>query len=247
MTTLRSTRMTWYRTRMLRVIVLLFAAVTCVFGQTTIAANPESIEAGASVTLTWSSDATTAFLDGIGAVPPSGSTTVSPRASSTYTLVTQGVKGIHYASVRVEVTGERGVSAFPDPDDFPRGVSDRRNAIRYTDFLDVTFRTLQDGLKFRVRGDHLPRQNFYVFFTDREPRPEFIRPSDRGIRSRRVAYLVRVEEPRSDQAVSFEVKAIVEYQRAAEAKWRPETDQQIVSEIASRLKEQLLTAKVEHP
>jgi hypothetical protein len=232
---------------MLRVIVFLFAAITTALAETTIAAKPESIEAGASVTLTWSSDATTAFLDGIGAVPPSGSTTVSPSESSTYTLVTQSVKGIHYASVRVEVTGERGVWLFPDPDDFSRGVSGRRNAIPYTDFLDVTFKTLQDGLKFRVRGDHLPRQNFYVFFTDRESRPEFIRPSDRGIRSRRVAYLVRIEEPRSGQAVSFEVRAIVEYQRAAEAKWWPETDQQVVSDVTRRLKEQLLIAKVEHP
>lgn len=69
-----------------------------------------------------------------------------------------------------------------------------------------------------------------------------IRPTDRGIRSRRVAYWVRAEEPRSQKDVPFEVKAIVEYQRLAEARWRPETDQQLVTELETRLKQQLLTA-----
>jgi hypothetical protein len=231
---------------MRRAILLLFAAAAAVFGQVTITATPESVEAGAPITLAWSSPGASAFIEGIGAVQPTGSVTVTPRASATYTLVSERGKAIRYASVRVRVNGERGESVYPDPEDFPSGVSDRR-LIAYTDFLDVTFKTLQDRLKFRVRGDHLPKQNFYVFLTDREPRPELLRPSDRGIRSRRVAYSVRVDEPRSGQEVSFGVKALVEYQRAAEAKWRPETDQQLVTDIAARLKQQLLTAAVEQP
>jgi hypothetical protein len=141
------------------------------------------------------------------------------------------------------VIGERGDSVFPDPDDFPPGVADRRTSIAYTDFLDLAFKTLQDGMKFRVRGEHLPNQNFYVFFTDRQPRSDLLRPADHGIRLRRVAYWVRVEEPHSGREVPFQVKAIVEYQRIAETRWRPETDQQLVTEMATRLKQQLLTAR----
>jgi hypothetical protein len=229
-----------------RAVILLFAALTAATGQVSLSANPESTEPGGAVTLTWSSPGASTFIDGVGAVSPSGSTSLTPRASATYNLVSEGPKGIRYASVRVQVTGERGESVFPDPDDFPPGVSDRRTSIPYTDFLDVTFKTLQDRLKFRVRGQHLPRQSFYVFFTDRQSRPDLLRPTDRGIRSRRVAYWVHIDEPRSGKAVAFEVKALVEYQRAAEAKWRLETDQPLVTEVAARLKQQLLTATVEH-
>ncbi len=230
-----------------RVIFFIVAAIAPVLGQVTITASPDSVEAGEAVAITWKSLGTSAFIDGVGAVPASGSKTVRPSGSTTYTLVSQGPRGIGYASARVQVNGQRGEAIFPDPDEFPQGVSDRRSAIAYPDFLDVAFKTLQDQLKFRVRGEHLPKQTFYVFFTDREPRPGLVKPADRGIRARRVAYWVRVEEPHAGQAVPFEVKALVEYQRSAEATWRPETDQQLVTGIAGQLKQQLLTASEGHP
>jgi hypothetical protein len=228
---------------MYRVFILTFALLAQAIGQVTISAKPDKIELGATVTLDWKSPGAAAYVDGIGLVPPTGSKIITPKASATYTLVSEGPGAIRYASVHVQVMGERGDAVFPDPDDFPPGVADRRASMAYTDFLNLVFKTLQDGMKFRVRGEHLPNQNFYVFFTDRQPRPDLLRSSDHGIRSRRVAYWVRVEEPHTQQ-VPFEVKAIVEYQRLAEARWRPETDQQLVTELASRLKLQLLTAQV---
>jgi hypothetical protein len=215
--------------------------------QVAISAKPEVVELGEQVTLDWKSPGTQAFLDGVGPVSPSGSLTITPRASMTYTLVSEGRTGISYASVRVHVTGERGESVFPDPDDFPPGVSDHRAPILYTDFLTLVFKTLQDGMKFRVRGEHLPSERFYVLFTERQAQADLLRRSDRGIRSRRVAYWVKVEEPRTSQDVSFQVRAIVEFQRAAEAKWNTETDQQLVTEVETRLKEQLLTTPIRVP
>jgi hypothetical protein len=227
--------------------MFIVAAVAPAFGQLTIAANPESVDAGEPVVITWKSPGTSAFIDGVGVVRPSGSKTITPTGSMTYTLVSQGPSGIGYASVRIPINGQRGEAIFPDPNEFPQGVSDRRSAIAYPDFLDVAFKTLQDQLKFRVRGEHLPQQTYYVFFTDREPRPELVKPSDRGIRARRVAYSVRVEEPRAGQAIPFEVKALVEYQRSAEATWRAETDPQLLTGIVGQLKQQLLTAGAGHP
>lgn len=227
-----------------RIIILLLASLPTVLAQVSITAKPDAVDLSTPFTLSWSSSGQTAFIDGVGSVPPSGSRKLTPQATTTYTLVAEGPSGIQYASTTIRVNGERGDSVFPDPDDFPRGVSDRRPSIAYTDFLDVAFRTLQDSLKFRVRGEHLPNQNFYVFFTDLQVQPDLLRASDKGIRSRRVAYWVRVEQPRATQQVSFEVKAIVEYQRLAEARWRPETDEQFITDIASRLRQRLLTAKI---
>jgi hypothetical protein len=227
-----------------RILILLLASLPSAISQVTITAKPRVVDLGAPFTLSWTSRGAAAFIEGIGLVPASGSRQITPRNTATYTLVTEGPAGVHYGSVTVQVNGERGDSVFPDPDDFPPGVTDHRRSVAYTDFLNLAFSTLQDALKFRVRGAHLPNQTFYVFFTDRQTQPTLLRPSDKGIRSRRVAYWVRAEEPRATQDVPFEVKAIVEYQRLAEAKWRPETDQQLVTDIATRLKQQLLTAKI---
>jgi len=230
---------------MLRAFILAISALTPALAQVVITAKPDIINLGAALTLSWNSSGGAAYIEGLGLVPPNGSRQLSPKESQTFTLVSEGPTGIRYASVRIKVNGERGDSVFPDPDDFPPGVSDHRRSIQYTDFLNLVTSILQDALKFRVRGQHLPNQSFYVFFTDRQPRPDLIRPTDRGIRSRRVAYWVRAEEPRSPKDVPFEVKAIVEYQRLAESKWRPETDQQLITELEGRLKQQLLAAAVE--
>ena len=227
---------------MQRVYILVIAALTPALAQVSITAKPDTIDLGGAITLAWSSPGNSAFIEGLGLVPSKGSRHLSPARSQTFTLVSEGPTGIRYASTRIKVNGERGDSIFPDPDDFPPGVSDHRRSIQYPDFLNLVTMTLQDALKFRVRGQHLPTETFYVFITDRQLRPSLIRPADRGIRSRRIAYWVRAEEPRSQKDVPFEVKAIVEYQRLAEAKWRPETDQQLVTELETQLKQQLLTA-----
>ncbi len=69
-------------------------------------AEPSTIQKGESVTLSWSSENATALTlePGIGTVQPSGSTTVSPEESTTYTLTAKGPGGTNTAEARVTVT-----------------------------------------------------------------------------------------------------------------------------------------------
>jgi len=70
-----------------------------------ISADPLSIEYGMSSTLTWvSTNATTCSIDqGIGAVNASGSTLVSPLATTTYTITATGAGGTATASATITV------------------------------------------------------------------------------------------------------------------------------------------------
>ena len=56
-------------------------------------ANPNTVDKGQSTTLTWqTSNATDASIDGIGAVQPNGSQSVTPTDSTTYHLDRQGTR-----------------------------------------------------------------------------------------------------------------------------------------------------------
>jgi peptidoglycan-associated lipoprotein len=70
-----------------------------------IAVSPTTVQAGQSVSLTWqTSNATDVSIDGIGAVQPNGSQSVSPAESTTYHLTAKGSGGTQDATARVTVT-----------------------------------------------------------------------------------------------------------------------------------------------
>jgi len=70
-----------------------------------IAVNPTSVQAGQSASLTWqTTNATDVSIDGIGAVQPNGSQSVSPTDSTTYHLVAKGAGGSQEATARLTVT-----------------------------------------------------------------------------------------------------------------------------------------------
>ena len=76
-----------------------------------LAANPNTINAGESTTLTWqTTNATDVSIDGIGPVDTSGSRQVTPATSTTYHLTAKGAGGTQDASARVTV------SAAPPPE-----------------------------------------------------------------------------------------------------------------------------------
>ena len=59
-----------------------------------LSASPNTIDKGGSTTLTWqTSNATDVSIDGVGAVQPSGSQSVTPADSTTYTLTAKGEIG----------------------------------------------------------------------------------------------------------------------------------------------------------
>ena len=93
----------------------------------TLAANPSVVQQGQSSVLTWqTSNANEINIAGLGTLPPSGSRSVTPSASTTYTLVAKGPGGTSDASARVTVNAAS-ASAAPSPSDedlFSRNVKD---------------------------------------------------------------------------------------------------------------------------
>jgi len=70
-----------------------------------ISVSPNTIQAGQSASLTWqTSNATDVSIDGIGAVQPNGSQSVSPTDSTTYHLTAKGSGGSQEATARLTVT-----------------------------------------------------------------------------------------------------------------------------------------------
>jgi len=70
-------------------------------------ANPNTISAGQSSTLTWNTDfASEISIDGIGKVDPKGSKRVTPAESTTYRLVAKNDSGTTEATARVTVNSE---------------------------------------------------------------------------------------------------------------------------------------------
>ena len=93
----------------------------------TIAADPSVIQQGQPTTLTWeTSDATDITVSGLGTLPASGSRSVTPDSSTTYTLVAKGPGGSKDASARVTVNA-RAASMAPSPTDedlFSKNIKD---------------------------------------------------------------------------------------------------------------------------
>jgi len=76
-------------------------------------ANPNTIDKGQSTTLNWeTSNATDVSIEGVGAVQPTGSQSVTPPESTTYTLTAKGPGGTQQATARVTVNAP---SAPPPP------------------------------------------------------------------------------------------------------------------------------------
>ena len=84
-----------------------------------ISVSPNTIQAGQSASVSWqTTDATDVSVDGIGAVQPNGSQSVSPADSTTYHLVAKGPGGTQEATARLTVTPP------PPPPPPPPTVSD---------------------------------------------------------------------------------------------------------------------------
>lgn len=94
----------------------------------TLAVSPSAIRAGQSAILTWQTEnASDVTIEGVGSVNPSGTHTVSPSASTTYTLVAKGPGGSREASARVTVNAavSRATPSGPSEADlFARNVKD---------------------------------------------------------------------------------------------------------------------------
>jgi peptidoglycan-associated lipoprotein len=130
----------------------------------TLAASPNVIQRGQTTVLSWqTSNSTDITIAGLGAVPASGSRSVTPDTSTTYTLEAKGPGGTQDASARVTVN-PRTVSATPSPTDadlFSKNVKDvffdydksniRPNEVSATQG-DASFLQQHPSIKILVEG-----------------------------------------------------------------------------------------------
>ena len=131
-----------------------------------ISVNPTSIQAGQSASLTWqTTNATDVSIDGIGAVQPNGSQSVSPGDSTTYRLTAKGAGGSQEATARLTVTQAPPppppTPSVTDEDLFSQNVkdiyfdydkSDVRGDQRASIQADMTFFTQHPNMSFTVEG-----------------------------------------------------------------------------------------------
>ncbi len=86
--------------------------------------DPPRIERGQQATLRWSStDAETVEISGLGPVEPSGSRSVSPPQTTTYTAIARGPGGEATASATLTVTEPAPPPPPPPPPSPPRNIS----------------------------------------------------------------------------------------------------------------------------
>lgn len=223
-------------------LLLLLALLFVGDARAEISADRTSIDRGQAVTLSWHTRSTEAFLLGVGKVQGSGRTTVKPLESTDYILVFETNGAVEFNHTRIEVRGERGQSDFPDPDDFPSGLNVGPEKLPYASSLDFVLRTLQNGFHYRVRGSYLPGQPYFDMYTDHQVAPDLKSPDDRGIKERRVAYLVRIQKA-DNNSVTFQIRTVVEYRRLGEAEWRHEDNTQLSTAAAVKLEKALEEVK----
>jgi len=132
-----------------------------------ISVSPASIQAGQSASLTWqTTNATDVSIDGIGAVQPNGSQSVSPTDSMTYHLVAKGSGGTQEATTRLTVTQPPPPPPPPAPtvtdeDLFNQNIkdiyfdydkSDIRADQRASIQADMMFLTQHPNMSFTIEG-----------------------------------------------------------------------------------------------
>jgi peptidoglycan-associated lipoprotein len=130
----------------------------------TLSVSPASVKSGQSVQLSWNTqNATDVNIDSVGAVSPSGTRSLTPTESTTYTLTAKGPGGTTQASARVTVTvPPPAVAAGPsDEDIFQKNIKDiyfnyDRYDVRPTDAAalksDADFLTAHPNFKITISG-----------------------------------------------------------------------------------------------
>lgn len=130
----------------------------------TLAANPAVVEQGQSIQLTWqTANANSITIEGLGDLPASGSRTITPDSSTTYTLIATGPGGAQQATARVTVNPSSRARAISpsDEDLFAKNVRDVffdfNNSVLRPDqnsaaLNDANFLVEHAGLKVTIEG-----------------------------------------------------------------------------------------------
>ena len=218
------------------VVLLLGVLGQPVSAETVLQLTPAETTSASEVKISWRADgATSAFLSGFGNVEPSGSRTFQAVQSQTFVLVSEGPEGIRMASERLEVQGGKGSDSLPSPSEFRSPLQKRLTVKSFTALCDGIHDVLQDDLKFTVTYYQIPREKF-VFLVEPSVRPELIRPTDKKIRKRQLAYLVEIPLPGALPAeVQVTIQTWMQYQRWIEKNWRVEGDEELHRQASEHL------------
>ena len=124
----------------------------------TLAAAPDVIQQGQSTTLTWQTqNANDTTISGLGTVPASGSRSITPDSSMTYTLTAKGPGGTQDASTRVTVNPQT-VAQAPtesEADLFAKNVKDIFFDFDKADINAVAMPITQSDAQFLVQHPDL--------------------------------------------------------------------------------------------
>ena len=124
----------------------------------TLAAAPDVIQQGQSTTLTWQTqNANDTTISGLGTVPASGSRSITPDSSMTYTLTANGPGGTQDASTRVTVNPKT-VAQAPtesEADLFAKNVKDIFFDFDKADINAVAMPITQSDAQFLVQHPDL--------------------------------------------------------------------------------------------
>jgi hypothetical protein len=190
--------------------------------------QPNDIGIGNFIKLTWAvTNAKNIFISGYGKVTSTGMLSIRPDKTTSFTLIAENDAGIASKTVTVRVRGIRGEFDFPDRSLFRYSKSYRTSTPSVVNFVDHVYTILQDTMGFRVDDLLTMRDDRFILITNRLQIDYLIKHHERQrIATWRIAYLVEIEKPNSQSKESvYFIKAIIEYKRKVEQRWRLEEDE----------------------
>ena len=205
--------------------------------------QPRSIGFGQSVMIKWQvKGASKVFVTPIGLVDGAGKRRIKPGQTTTYILVAENSVGTVTKSVTVAVEGSKSNDEFPEVNAFRYPISFKIQTSSLPELLEHIHHVLQDVLKHTVRLTSQPSGTL-TFVTNRRSRSELVKPSEKRIGRRRIAFMVEVAERKSKKVqLTYTIKAVIEYRRRIERVWRQEENIDLY-ETQTRLLSESISSK----
>lgn len=201
---------------------------------------PTSVQAGEEVTLDWqATGAASVFISQVGVVRAEGKTTLRLIEPAVLGLIVDQGDRLEVKTVKVDVRGARGESHV-DPASFKNPMTHKIKGVDAARLLESLYKILQDDMKYSIEMLQAP-EGRVVLITNSKNQPSLIKPEERKIRYRRVAYMVDIEKS-SDNSTTYTIRALVEYQRMIEKTWRRQDPdgsdmyRQVIESVGNRIK-----------
>lgn len=198
---------------------------------------PSKVSSKEQVTLRWKGDGNGAFISGVGEVSDSGELIIQPADTVKYWLIVRDGERVKAINRTVEVEGGRGVGDIViNFSDFPPARHKSYGGVRYESFLDAVERVLDEQWAMVPTWMRAPADKHFTAVTQSVSHSELIGPGEKGIWDRKVAFLVRIQDPASGAdagVINFELSASIESRRRSEKIYSKEAAGGTVSRAAT--------------